>query len=91
MTTLPHHMPDKGIRYGLQTMCEGRGQAKCHHCGVAVTATDSRSAAFVEYRDNVMVITINRPEARMRSMVPSASWLETRWKKRTTTPMCGPW
>ncbi|CCK63268.1 Putative enoyl-CoA hydratase [Mycobacterium canettii CIPT 140070017] len=29
-----------------------------------MTATDSRSAAFVEYRDNVMVITINRPEAR---------------------------
>lgn len=27
MTTLLHHMPDKGIRYVLQTMCEGRGQA----------------------------------------------------------------
>lgn len=27
MTTVLHHMPDKGIRYGLQTMCEGRGQA----------------------------------------------------------------
>jgi len=27
MTTMIHHMPDQGIRYGLQTMCEGGGQA----------------------------------------------------------------
>ena len=27
MTTLVHHMKDNGIRYGLQTMCEGGGQA----------------------------------------------------------------
>jgi acetyl-CoA acyltransferase len=27
MTTLVHHMRDSGIRYGLQTMCEGGGQA----------------------------------------------------------------
>ena len=27
MTTLVHHMCDNGIRYGLQTMCEGGGQA----------------------------------------------------------------
>ncbi|WP_029088143.1 thiolase family protein [Brevibacterium album] len=27
MTTLVHHMADNGIRYGLQTMCEGGGQA----------------------------------------------------------------
>jgi acetyl-CoA acyltransferase len=27
MTTMVHHMRDKGIRYGLQTMCEGGGQA----------------------------------------------------------------
>jgi acetyl-CoA acyltransferase len=27
MTTLLHHMRDKGIQYGLQTMCEGGGQA----------------------------------------------------------------
>jgi acetyl-CoA acyltransferase len=27
MTTLVHHMRDTGIRYGLQTMCEGGGQA----------------------------------------------------------------
>ena len=27
MTTLVHHMKDEGIRYGLQTMCEGGGQA----------------------------------------------------------------
>jgi len=27
MTTMLHHMRDKGIRYGLQTMCEGGGQA----------------------------------------------------------------
>jgi acetyl-CoA acyltransferase len=27
MTTLIHHMRDNGIRYGLQTMCEGGGQA----------------------------------------------------------------
>ncbi|WGX96958.1 thiolase family protein [Nocardioides sp. L-11A] len=26
-TTLVHHMRDRGIRYGLQTMCEGGGQA----------------------------------------------------------------
>src|SRR4028118_1665513 len=26
MTTLVHHMRDHGIRYGLQTMCEGGGQ-----------------------------------------------------------------
>ncbi len=26
-TTLIHHMVDRGIRYGLQTMCEGGGQA----------------------------------------------------------------
>lgn len=26
-TTLIHHMRDQGIRYGLQTMCEGGGQA----------------------------------------------------------------
>jgi acetyl-CoA acyltransferase len=26
-TTLLHHMRDNGIRYGLQTMCEGGGQA----------------------------------------------------------------
>jgi acetyl-CoA acyltransferase len=29
MTTLVHHMRDNGIRYGLQTMCEGGGQANC--------------------------------------------------------------
>jgi acetyl-CoA acyltransferase len=27
MTTLVHHMKDKGIRYGLQTICEGGGMA----------------------------------------------------------------
>ena len=27
MTTLVHRMRDTGIRYGLQTMCEGGGQA----------------------------------------------------------------
>src|SRR5206468_5721190 len=27
MTTLVHHLRDQGIRYGLQTMCEGGGQA----------------------------------------------------------------
>ncbi|WP_019874022.1 thiolase family protein [Sporichthya polymorpha] len=27
MTTLVHHMRDENIRYGLQTMCEGGGQA----------------------------------------------------------------
>ena len=27
MTTLVHHMADNGIRYGLQTMCEGGGMA----------------------------------------------------------------
>jgi acetyl-CoA acyltransferase len=27
MTTLLHHMADNGIRYGLQTMCEGGGMA----------------------------------------------------------------
>jgi acetyl-CoA acyltransferase len=27
MTTLVHHMRNAGIRYGLQTMCEGGGQA----------------------------------------------------------------
>ena len=27
MTTLVHHMRDSGIRFGLQTMCEGGGQA----------------------------------------------------------------
>ena len=26
-TTLVHHLRDRGIRYGLQTMCEGGGQA----------------------------------------------------------------
>jgi acetyl-CoA acyltransferase len=27
MTTMLHHMRDSGIRYGLQSMCEGGGQA----------------------------------------------------------------
>ena len=27
MTTLVHHMRDEGVRYGLQTMCEGGGMA----------------------------------------------------------------
>jgi acetyl-CoA acyltransferase len=27
MTTLMHHMRDKGLRYGLQTICEGGGMA----------------------------------------------------------------
>jgi acetyl-CoA acyltransferase len=27
MTTLVHHMAERGIRYGLQTMCEGGGLA----------------------------------------------------------------
>jgi acetyl-CoA acyltransferase len=27
MTTMVHHMRDRGIRYGLQSMCEGGGQA----------------------------------------------------------------
>ena len=27
MTTMLYQMRDKGIRYGLQTMCEGGGQA----------------------------------------------------------------
>lgn len=29
MTTMINHMRDNGIRYGLQTMCEGGGQANC--------------------------------------------------------------
>jgi acetyl-CoA acyltransferase len=29
VTTLVHHMRDRGIRYGLQTMCEGGGLANC--------------------------------------------------------------
>jgi Thiolase, C-terminal domain. len=27
MTTLVHHLRDEGLRYGLQTMCEGGGMA----------------------------------------------------------------
>jgi acetyl-CoA acyltransferase len=27
MTTMVHHMRDQGIRFGLQSMCEGGGQA----------------------------------------------------------------
>jgi acetyl-CoA acyltransferase len=27
MTTMVHHMVQRGIKYGLQTMCEGGGQA----------------------------------------------------------------
>jgi acetyl-CoA C-acetyltransferase len=27
MTTLLHEMERRGVRYGLQTMCEGGGQA----------------------------------------------------------------
>jgi acetyl-CoA acyltransferase len=27
MTTMLHHMRQNGIRYGLQTMCEGGGMA----------------------------------------------------------------
>jgi len=27
MTRMAHHMRDNGIRYGLQTMCEGGGTA----------------------------------------------------------------
>jgi len=27
MTTLVHHMKDNGIKYGLQSMCEGGGMA----------------------------------------------------------------
>jgi len=27
MTRMVHHMRDNGIRYGLQTMCEGGGTA----------------------------------------------------------------
>ena len=27
LTRLVHHMRDRGIRYGLQTMCEGGGTA----------------------------------------------------------------
>ena len=27
MTRLVHHLRDQGIRYGLQTMCEGGGMA----------------------------------------------------------------
>jgi acetyl-CoA acyltransferase len=27
MTTMLHHMRDTGVRYGLQTMCEGGGMA----------------------------------------------------------------
>ncbi len=27
MTTLVHHLADNGLRYGLQTMCGGGGQA----------------------------------------------------------------
>jgi len=27
MTTLVHYMKDNGIRYGLQSMCEGGGMA----------------------------------------------------------------
>jgi acetyl-CoA acyltransferase len=27
MTTMLHHMGQNGVRYGLQTMCEGGGQA----------------------------------------------------------------
>jgi acetyl-CoA acyltransferase len=27
MITLVHHMKDNGIRYGLQSMCEGGGMA----------------------------------------------------------------
>jgi acetyl-CoA acyltransferase len=27
MTNLVHHMVDNGVRYGLQTMCEGGGMA----------------------------------------------------------------
>jgi acetyl-CoA acyltransferase len=29
MTTLVNHMRSRGIRYGLQTMCEGGGTANC--------------------------------------------------------------
>ena len=37
MTTLVHHMRDNGIRYGLQTMCEGGGHGERHHPGTPLT------------------------------------------------------
>ena len=59
MTTLVHHMKDNGIRYGLQTMCEGGGQANAtilellvvgrrHACRTAPSV--SRSSASVKPR-----------------------------------------
>ena len=62
MTTLLYHMRDKGIRYGLQTMCEG-GASQRHDPRTALMS-GVPSAALAERHGHVLVITINRPEAR---------------------------
>src|SRR6202000_2217819 len=81
MTPMLYHMRDKGIRYGLQTMCEGGGQANATivellrptpRCSPTpgVTSRSSRSSG---------------PRRATASTVPSASAWVTRSRKRSTT------
>jgi len=55
-----NHIQDKGIRYGLQTICEGGGQANA-------TIVEQLSLETAAQTPAVIVITINRPQARNAS------------------------
>ena len=54
-----------------------------------VTITDvtdnTENVVLVEQRDRILIITINRPDAKMPSMPPSAAAWLTRWIGSTAT------
>lgn len=62
MTTMLYHMRDKGIRYGLQTMCEG-GQGQRDHSGTAVTGAITEPVALADELGE-LAIASDRPGTR---------------------------
>ncbi len=92
LTTLVHHMRDNGIRYGLQTMCEGGGQANATVLELLYSVRCRPSAprpddAARTCPSAVLQVRIGVPGARLRVGQPVGQPLaETPSGRRTRSP-----
>ena len=69
MTRMIHHMRDNGIRYGLQTMCEGGGTANAHRW----------SSSSLNRQEDATCVEIYSPRTTRHSASCAATSSRRRW------------
>ena len=80
MTTMLHHMVDNGLRYGLQTMCEGGGQANATIPNLRPpTRASCRYAIDTDRRGRWRTVQICRWRSRQTPPVDNS---KKRWRGR---------